>query len=166
MLKLLVVETDDRRSLCRKVGVRGLVGLNAIRETSMTPPASENKGLLRRHFEAVNDQDWAACVDTLAEDIVFHQAGNTHRGAEWLTEHYEEFYEAFLDPGITIDDLLAEGDRVAARITNTGTTDGEIPGIDAPGTEIEFSSQLIARVENGVLAELWVVAEQPWPASE
>lgn len=132
----------------------------------MSSPTNENKDLLRRHFEAVNDQDWTGCADTLAEDVVFHQADNTHQGADWLTGHYQEFYEAFPDARISIGAIIAEDDKVAARITNRGTTDRVIPGIDSLGTEVEFSSHLIGRVEDGVLAELWVVAEQPRPASQ
>lgn len=126
----------------------------------------KNKDLVRRHFEAIEQQDRRACADTLAEDLVFHQGVETHRGVEWFTNHWKGFYEAVPDASVTIDEIIAEDDQVAVRFTNVGTTDAEIPGFESTGTEIEFSSHLTARVEAGVFAELWVVAEQPQPVSQ
>lgn len=130
------------------------------------PPTTENKALVRRHFQAINDQDWAACADTLAENVVFHQGGEMHRGLDWFTNHWKGFYDSVPDASIFIDDLLAEDDRVAAGITNVGTNTGEIPGIESTGTELEFSSHLIARIDDDSITELWVVAEQPRPTSQ
>lgn len=125
-----------------------------------TPTRDTSKDLLRRHFEAVDDQNWEECAATIAPDIVFHQAGETHGGEDWLIDHYKDFYDTFPDASVSIDELLAEGDRAAVRITNTGTHEGDIPGIESSGEEIEFSSHVIARIDGGLLVELWVVAEQ------
>lgn len=102
----------------------------------MTPTANENEDLLRRHFTAINEQDWAGCADTLAEDITVHQAGEAFVGVEWFTNHWRNFYETIPDANIAIDEMLAEDDKVAIRITNTGTNDGELPGIESTGTDI------------------------------
>lgn len=139
--------------------------IKRLRDATMTPSTEENKDLVKRHFEAINRQDWKACTDTLAEEIAVHQGGKTHHGVEWYRNHLEDFYDAIPDASININEILSEGDKVAVRITNLGTTDGEIPGIKSSGTAVEFSSHLIARVEDGVLTELWVVAEQPRPVS-
>lgn len=119
----------------------------------------ENKELVRRHFEALNEQDWERCADTLTADIAFHQSGETHHGVGWYMDHLKEFYDDIPDASVTIDDMIAENDRVAVRITNTGTHVGEIPESDTTGTEIEFTSHFIARIEDDTIAELWVVAE-------
>lgn len=127
----------------------------------MTRSTDDNEDLVRRHFEAINERDWENCADTVADDVTVHQAGETRRGVEWFTEHWKAFYETFPDASISIDEILADDERIAARITNTGTNDTAVPGIESTGTEVVFSTHLIARVEDGVLAELWVVAEQP-----
>lgn len=126
----------------------------------MTTHRDDTEGVLRRHYEAVDDQNWGECSATIAPDIVFHQAGETHGGDDWLIDHYKDFYHTFPDANVSIDELLAEGDRAAVRITNTGTHEGDIPDLEPTGEEIEFSSHIFARVDEGVLVELWVVAEQ------
>lgn len=123
------------------------------------PTPQENKELLRRHFEALKEQNWDRCANTVSKDIAFHQSGETHHGVDWLIAHYQDFYDTFPDAKITVDALLADDDRVAARITNHGTPEGEIPGVESTGTEIEFLSHFIARVEDDTIEELWVVAE-------
>lgn len=132
----------------------------------MARTTEENEELVRRHFEAINDQNWEAYAETLAEHTVTHQGGETRHGIERATNHLKDFYDAIPDASITINELLTDGDKVPVRITNTGTNDRDLPGIESTGTEIEFSSHLIARVEEGVLAERWVLAERPRPASE
>ncbi|MFB6253729.1 MAG: ester cyclase [Halobacteriaceae archaeon] len=112
------------------------------------------------------NQDWMACADTLADDVVVHQGGRTHHGIELFITHWKNYYDAIPDACIHIDDILAEGDQVAARITNTGTNEEELPSIDSTGTKIEFSSQLIAKIEDRTITELWIVAEPPRPTSE
>lgn len=132
----------------------------------MTSSANETNALVRRHFEGITNQNWGMVADTIAEDIVFHQGGRTHHGRDWFTNHWQDVYETIPDASVTLDHLIAEDDRVVVRITTVGTTHSEIPGIESIGTEVEFSSQIIARVGDGALAELWVVAEQPRPVSQ
>lgn len=119
----------------------------------------ENKQLVHRHVEALDEQDWDRCADTPAVDFTFHQSGETHHGVDWYVDHLKDFYDDVPEASTTIDDAIAEDDRVAVRITNTGTLAGESPDSEATETEIGFASHIIARVEDDAIAELWVVAE-------
>jgi predicted ester cyclase len=67
---------------------------------------------------------------------------------------------AFPDFAYTVEDTIAEGDRVVAFLTARGTQKGEFMGIPATGNEATWSEMHICRMENDKLAEHWVVADQ------
>ena len=54
-----------------------------------------------------------------------------------------------------IEDLIAEGDKVVARITMTGTHTGDFWGIPATGKKVEFTGIYIVRIEAGKIVEHW-----------
>ena len=61
----------------------------------------------------------------------------------------------FPDYQTVIDDLIAEGDKVVARITMSGTHTGVFMGIPATGKYVEFTGIYIAQIANGKIAEHW-----------
>ncbi len=67
------------------------------------------------------------------------------------------FAAAFPDGQMTIEDLVAEGDRVVARTTFNGTHQGEMQGIPATGKAVSVSGITIFRLDNGKIAEGWLV---------
>src|SRR5438552_106610 len=56
----------------------------------------------------------------------------------------------------TVDDLIAEGDKVAGRVTGYGTHEGELLGVPRTGKEIRMSGLVIWRIRNGKIVETWV----------
>lgn len=79
-----------------------------------------------------------------------------------LVEHREDIYAflgAFPDLYITVEDLIAEGDKIVGRVTLTGTHQGELMGIPATGKKVSFSEILIARISNGKVVELSEVGD-------
>jgi predicted ester cyclase len=64
-----------------------------------------------------------------------------------------EWYDAFPDMHVTIDDMVAEGDKVAARVTMTGTHKGEIMGIPPTNKKVTFSLIVISRFAGGKIVE-------------
>jgi len=66
-----------------------------------------------------------------------------------------QFVEAFPDAHHTIDDLIAEGDRVVLRTTARATHRGRFEGMDPTGRSVEFTGLVVYRVESGKIAESW-----------
>ena len=61
----------------------------------------------------------------------------------------------FPDYQTVIEDIIAEGDKVAARIRMTGTHTGPFMGIPASGRKVDFTGMYIARIEGGKIVEHW-----------
>lgn len=66
---------------------------------------------------------------------------------------------AFPDRQVTIDDVVAEGDRVVVRTTLNGTHQGEMQGIPATGNAVTQPSITIFRLTNGKIAEGWYASD-------
>ena len=64
-----------------------------------------------------------------------------------------EWYDAFPDMHVTIDDMVAEGDKVAARVTITGTHKGKFMGIPPTNKKVTFSLIVISRYTGGKIVE-------------
>jgi len=68
---------------------------------------------------------------------------------------YETLWAAFPDVEATIEDMIAEGDEVAFRVTVRGTHEGEFMGVPATGTKITMAVQNIYRLRDGKVIERW-----------
>ena len=76
-----------------------------------------------------------------------------------LKEHIAYFEDAFPKYKLLLDDMVAEGDRVALRTTFRGVHKGEFQGIRATGKEVSISVMLIYRIEGDKIAEHWMNAD-------
>jgi predicted ester cyclase len=116
-----------------------------------------NKDLIRRVFEEVIPSgDAAAMRDVVAPDWVDHDplpgqpAGPD--GGEYVVR---TMHGAHPDLSFTIDDLVAEGDRVTIRWTLRGTNTGPMLGRPPTGEPVVFQAIVIFRVADGRIAERW-----------
>ena len=120
----------------------------------------DNKAVIRRWIEAFNERDLQGEADVLAPGFVAHvpdaPAPLDLEGLEAWREFTAPFVEAFPDLRLTIQDIAAEGDTVAARVAFRGTHRGEFQGLPATGKEVAFSSIEIDRVVDGKVEEHWV----------
>ena len=121
----------------------------------------QNKAVVRRWFQAFNDRDWAAEAAARSPDFVAHVPGAP---APLDGEGWQAFTAALLagfpDLRLVLEDVLAEGDRVAARWTFRGTHGGEFLGIAPTGKPVSMSAVEVNRVADGKVAEHWVVLDQ------
>jgi steroid delta-isomerase-like uncharacterized protein len=76
-------------------------------------------------------------------------------GADLLKEVFGRLHRAFPDLHVTIEDLIAEGDKVVARNTVTGTHQGEYMGLPPTGNSVRYNEVFICRFVDGQLAETW-----------
>lgn len=107
--------------------------------------AQHNKAVIRRLFEEVwNARNLDAVTDVLVPDYA-------KRERNWA----EYVLAAFPDTRFTIEDMLAEGDRVSTRVVWHATHRGEFAGITATGRQIALPTIFIHRMEQGKAAESW-----------
>jgi len=114
----------------------------------------ENKALVRRVYELSTLKNLVAFFEFLAPAYVEHlPTGDI--SLKQLKQGIPAFFTAFPDIHITIEDMVAEGDKVAVLMTSRGTHKGEFMGIPPTGNKIEMRNTCIIRIANGKLAEWW-----------
>ncbi len=117
----------------------------------------QNKAVLRRFWEEVFNQKKLGLVDELfTADWSYHGAGGQElRGPEALKQFLSVFFNALPDIRVTVDDLIAESDRVVSRVTGRGTHEGELMGIAPTGREVTVTVICITRFVGERIAEDW-----------
>jgi predicted ester cyclase len=122
------------------------------------PVSEENKALVRRQEEELFGRGNLELADEIyAPDYVGHDPSNPEdvRGLQAAKQAAAEYRRAFPDLQVTVEDLMAEGDRVAARLRVRGTHLGELNGIAPTGRRVDFTGIVISRVEGERIAEDW-----------
>jgi len=118
--------------------------------------AEENKAVIRQFFESFNQGDPAALDSLLTDCFIAH---NPFPGQEPTREGMLQLraaiVAAFPDQHTTIEDMIAEGDKVVARHTHSGTLQGEFLGIPPTGKHASFTGIEIFRVADGRIVEWW-----------
>ena len=122
---------------------------------SSTAQLEENKAIVRRLSEAADKGDWATFSELLAPDYVSHGLGRGPLTREELVESYRMFLVTFADMHATIEDVIAEGDKVVTRYTVRCTHKGEFQGIPATGKELAWTGISIVRIAGGKIVEEW-----------
>lgn len=116
--------------------------------------AETNKAIVRRFIEQVlNSQRHDLIDEFLVESVELHGVGTPIIGRTAVSEWYAMFASAFPDWHVTIDDIVAEGDKVVVRITSNGTHQGEMQGIPATGKPYTQHAIVIYRLTNGKIVE-------------
>jgi steroid delta-isomerase-like uncharacterized protein len=115
----------------------------------------ENKAIVRRWFEEViNHQRVDRAGELVTPDYVDHGAlPGQAPGLEGAKQKWAMYIAAVPDLHGTVEDMLAEGDEVAARWTAEGTHQGELLGVPATGKRFRFSGISICRLAEGKMAE-------------
>ena len=118
----------------------------------------ENKALVRREIEEVWNQGKLDLIDEIfAADFVCHIAGSPDiQGPEGEKQFASMFRTAFPDIKFTIEDQIAEGDKVVNRWTYTATHKGELMGISPTGVQVTVTGITIGRYAGGKVLEIWV----------
>jgi steroid delta-isomerase-like uncharacterized protein len=87
--------------------------------------------------------------------VVLHGYQGVEPGLASVRRFYQAFWEAFPGSQITVEDLIAEADKVACRFTITATHTGPFMGIPATGKQVEFGGITILLFRNGTCVERW-----------
>jgi len=117
----------------------------------------ENKAKQRRVFEELLSKGNLAIIPELIAPnyVVRNPLGMEVKGPEGFKQMVAMFRTAFPDMYATIDDMFAEGDKVATRFTWRGTFKGEMMGIKPTGKKFTLTGILITRWVSGKEVEAW-----------
>jgi steroid delta-isomerase-like uncharacterized protein len=117
----------------------------------------ENKEVVRREIEEIwNKGNLEIADEIIADDFVFYRKDSPNiKGPEWYKGAYHFLKTAFPDLHITIEDMIAEGDRVTIRTTWRGTHKGEYMGITPTGRQFLVTEIGISRHKDGKIIEGW-----------
>jgi steroid delta-isomerase-like uncharacterized protein len=120
--------------------------------------SAENKALIRRMIDEVwNQKNLAAVENFAAADCIGHApTGVDVRGPDGIRQNVTRFITAFPDLHLTIEDMIAEGDKVVMRFTSRGTQRGEFLGIAPTGKRVTVTGTGTYRMEGGKIKEGWV----------
>ena len=136
----------------------------------------DNKTLARRAYETFKQRNWSVYYEMMAPDVVYHNASMTIQGLEAYQQFLSLYLTAFPDMRLTIEDLIAEGDRVVVRQTFRGTHQGDLMGIPPAGKQVTTTGVDLFRLADGksveelvewdvqgILQQLGVVPPPEWP---
>jgi steroid delta-isomerase-like uncharacterized protein len=116
----------------------------------------ENKAIDRRVFEeGWNKGNTAVFDQLLAANYAGHDTSGPIQGPAGFKQFYATYRTAFPDTHLTIEDQIAEGDKVVTRWTGTGTNQGSLMGIPPSGKRVTIMGMTITRFAGGKATEAW-----------
>jgi len=118
-----------------------------------TVSLEENKAVVRRLYKAFDKRNLGLLDELVAHDYIDHP--RQFRGRESYKQHLTTFFKSFPDSHETIEDIIAEGDRVWVHVKGIGTHKGEFRGIAPTGKKIKWGAVSIWRIVDGKIAEMW-----------
>ena len=127
---------------------------------SATALSDQNKAIARRFRGEIWEPGKLALADEIcAEGAILTVndpvTGDLGRGPDALRRMVDIYQTAFPDANCTIEDLIAEGDKVVIRWTGRGTHNGDLAGIAPTGNPIEVTGIDIIRIVDGKVVEGW-----------
>lgn len=126
-----------------------------------------NKAVVRRFIEECsNGRNDALLEQIISPDWLSHgtQSASAYapglpRGVEGVKQLQSQVFSIWPDNHWTIEDMIAEGDKVVVRMTSQATHQGTYRGIPATGKQVRFSSIWIYRLVDGKIVEAWRSAD-------
>jgi predicted ester cyclase len=116
----------------------------------------DNKAIVRRFFqEGPSKGNLAAAGELLSPNFSLHTPLPSSPGIQGMKEIITDCRAAFEHLDVTVEDMVAEGDKVAARFTACGTHQGSFMNLPPTGKPITMTGIEIVRIEDGKIAELW-----------
>ena len=122
--------------------------------------SQENKALTERWFEEVWNKGRAEAIrEMVTEDLVVHglsdAKGEAIKGVKEFDRFHFQFVNAFPNIQVEVEDLIAEGDKVAARCTVRAKHTGDALGVVPTNTDVDFTGIAIVRISGGKIVEAW-----------
>ena len=124
--------------------------------------AEESKATMRRYLGVFEQGNIDLLDELLAPDYVNHSPATPDlpTGPEGVKAVVSMFRSAMPDLKVIIDDMIAEGDKVATRYTLEGTHESELFGVPPTGQRLSIESITVERVSDGKIQEHWRVTDE------
>lgn len=113
-----------------------------------------NKASVLRFLEELVNQEKVAVWDEFAHPDVLVHGVHDLSGSDEATSFFTSLFRAF-HPRFTIEDVIAEGDTVVVRLSESGTMNDSFMGMPATGKSYTIGAVQICRLAEGKLAEMW-----------
>ncbi len=128
----------------------------------MIQAIEDHKKIVRRFYEELwNKWNYAIIGEILTQDIGFHGSlGVQKNGHQGFIDYAEMVRAAFPDFTNSVEELIAEGDKVAACLTYRGTHLGEIFNIEGTGRSIRYIGTAIFVFRDGLISNAWVLGDR------
>ena len=117
--------------------------------------SEQNKMIVRRLLEEPWKGDLGVVDELIDRNYVGHDPAIPEplRGPDGFKENVSTYREAYSDAQITVDEQIAEGDKVATRWTARGKHDGDLMGVAPTGKQVKVSGLTLSRLANGKVIE-------------
>jgi len=115
------------------------------------------KAVVRRFYDEVINQQNVAAIETILATRFVH--GTEARGQRGQAAVVQTYFAAFPDIHVRIDELVGEGETVAARMTWSGTHRGPWLGMPATGRRVAWEAMAFYRVADGRIVQAWVTED-------
>jgi steroid delta-isomerase-like uncharacterized protein len=120
-----------------------------------------NKAVVQRFREALNAGDLEGAMAVFAPDAVVHLSSAPEPlSKEGFKQMGQLLLSAFTDSATTVEDMIADGDKVVSRLTFRGTNTGDMMGIPPTGKSVAISEIIIDRLADGKIVESWRLFDQ------
>ena len=121
----------------------------------------ENKAIVRRFWGVWEDGNIDLFDELLAPDYLNHTPASPDQptGPEGVKGLVAMFRSAIPDLRVVVEDMIAEGEKVAVRYTLEGTHEGELFGVPPTGQRLSIKSIAVERVSDGRIREHWRVTD-------
>ena len=110
-------------------------------------------------YEAFNGGNLDVIDELIDPDLVYHAPDGDIRGLEGARQLVIAMHSDFPDFHVAVDDVIAEGDKVVVRFTDTGTYQGDDFGVTATGKQVTWTGVDIFRIADGKIIEGWGVGD-------
>ena len=118
--------------------------------------AEDNKAIVRRAYDAINQNDLDA-LDEMVDSVITDHDPAPGQGPvlEGVKQYFSSLHTAFPDVHMDVEDMIAEGEKVVARVSVSGTHQGEFLGIAPTGNQVAIKGIDILRIVDGKVVEHW-----------
>jgi predicted ester cyclase len=123
--------------------------------------SEDNKAKMRQFYEeVVQDGNFARLDDLVVPNFVDHDpAPGQAPGAEGIKQFFAALRAAVSDLRVSVEQMVAEGNKVAAHVSISGRHTGELLGLPPSGKEVVMRISDVVRIEDGKAVERWGVED-------
>ncbi len=148
--------------LCFMVGCQDKEAMAELEAMKAQAEVEEqNKELIRNLYEHWHSRNIDALTEMHAPNAKYNHpsAGATPVPFEKALEGIQMYWQAFPDLTLTVEDIIAEGDKVVVRFIGRGTHQGDLGGIPATGLKTEAGAIEIFHIEGGKIVKVWEISD-------